>query len=55
MIIKVLQDFRDKQDDLKTKTAGAIMEVSEARGRQLITSGFAEEIKEKKAKEGSKK
>ena len=45
MKVKVIEQFYDRENDLKLRKKGSIIEVKKARGEFLISSGFAEEIK----------
>lgn len=46
MKIKVIQRFRDKEADLKTRGIGETMEVRKERADYLISIGFAKMIKQ---------
>lgn len=43
MYIKVRCDFFDKEDGLRLRVKGEVMEVDEKRGKQLITLRLADE------------
>ena len=46
MKVMVLKDFRDREDKLKLKKAGSILEVSQERAKKLEGLRIAEIIKE---------
>ena len=48
MKIKVTHDFKDAEEDLKLRKKGEVYEVSEERGKYLISFKVAKEVKEKK-------
>ena len=45
MKIKALMDYYDKQLNMKLVKSGDEYEVSDERGRELISKGFAAEVK----------
>lgn len=47
MKIKVTHDFKDAEEDLKLRKKGEVYEVSEERGKYLISFKVAKEVKEK--------
>lgn len=55
MKVKVLQDFRDREDNLKLKTEGSILEVSQERAKKLVSLRIAEIIKEQQTKQAEEK
>lgn len=55
MKVMVLQDFRDREDKLKLKKAGSILEVSQERAKKLVSLRIAEIIKEKQTKQAEEK
>lgn len=50
MKVKVVKEFRDKDNFAKVHTAGQVLEVSLARGAILKSLGLVAEIREKKGK-----
>ncbi len=48
MRIKVTHDFKDAEEDLRLRKKGEVYEVSEDRGKYLISFKVAKEVKEKK-------
>nr|DAT31853.1 MAG TPA: hypothetical protein [Caudoviricetes sp.] len=48
MKIRVTHDFYDKENDLKLRKAGDEYEVTEERGRYLVSFRVAKEIKNQK-------
>lgn len=44
MKVKVIEQFYDRENDLKLRKKGSIIEVKKARGEFLIESGYAEEF-----------
>lgn len=48
MKIKVTHDFKDMEEDLRLRKKGEVYEVSEERGKYLISFKVAKEVKEKK-------
>lgn len=49
--VKVLEDFYDREDDLKLKEKNREMEVSEERAKKLVGLGLVEIIKDEDVKE----
>lgn len=41
MLIRVIKTFKDKEHDRTVREEGALMEVSPARGKELIKEGLA--------------
>ncbi len=58
MKVKVIEQFYDRENDLKLRKKGSIIEVKKARGESLIESGyveeFTEEVKEEETAEETK-
>lgn len=46
MKVKVIEQFYDRENDLKLRKKGSIIEVKKARGESLIESGYVEEFTE---------
>lgn len=55
MKVRVLKDFRDREDKLKLKKAGSILEVSQERAKKLEGLRIAEIIKEQQTKQAEEK
>lgn len=55
MKVMVLKDFRDREDKLKLKKAGSILEVSQERAKKLEGLRIAEIIKEQQTKQAEEK
>lgn len=53
MKIEVTQRFRDKEEDLKIREAGEILEVRKERADHLISIGFAKIAKQLKKEENT--
>lgn len=47
MKIKVTHDFKDAEEELRLRKKGEVYEVSEDRGKYLISFKVAKEVKEK--------
>lgn len=53
--VRVLKDFRDREDKLKLKKAGSILEVNQERAKKLVSLRIAEIIKEQQTKQEEEK
>ena len=49
MILKVIQSFYDRENDLNKREIGEEIEVDEKRAETLIKRGFAKKVKEPEA------
>jgi hypothetical protein len=49
--VKVLQNFRDRTENLKLRKTGEVFTAGKIRGEQLVECGLVEIVKEEKQEE----